>query len=53
MENNSEKISSRNFAIGLKNVKPSITKEVDHWYDTIKEEVSNVIPKSPDEPFYR
>jgi len=53
MENNSEKISSRNFAIGLKKVRPSITKEVDHWYDTIKEEVSNVLPKSSDETFYR
>ena len=53
MENNSEKINSKNFAIGLKKVKPSITKEVDHWYDTIKEEVSNVLPKSADESFYR
>ena len=53
MENDSEKISSKNFAIGLKKVRPSITKEVDHWYDTIKEEVSNVIPKSADESFYR
>ena len=53
MDNDSEKISSKNFAIGLKKVRPSITKEVDHWYDTIKEEVSNVLPKSADEPFYR
>ena len=53
MESNSEKINSKNFAIGLKKVKPSITKEVDHWYDTIKEEVSNVLPKSADESFYR
>ena len=53
MENNSEKINSKNFAIGLKKVKPSITKEVDHWYDIIKEEVSNVLPKSADESFYR
>ena len=53
MDNNSEKISSKNFAIGLKKVRPSITKEVDHWYDTIKEEVSNVLPKSADETFYR
>jgi len=53
MESNSEKINSKNFAIGLKKVKPSITKEVDHWYDTIKEEVSNILPKSADESFYR
>jgi len=52
MRNNSSKISSQDFANGLKQVKPSITKEVDHWYNTIKESISNVVPKTEDKTFY-
>jgi len=53
MQRDSTKISSNDFAIGLKRVRPSITKEIDKWYNDIKAEVSNVIPKSTDETFYR
>jgi len=53
MQRDSSKISSNDFAIGLKRVRPSITKEIDKWYSDIKAEVSNVIPKSRDETFYR
>ncbi|NWK06078.1 CDC48 family AAA ATPase [Marine Group I thaumarchaeote] len=53
MQRDSLKISSNDFAIGLKRVRPSITKEIDKWYSDIKSEVSNVIPKSTDETFYR
>ena len=52
MRNNSAKISSHDFANSLKQVKPSITKEVDQWYNTIKESISNVVPKSGDKSFY-
>ena len=53
MQRDSSKISSNDFAIGLKRVRPSITKEIDKWYNDIKAEVSNIIPKSRDETFYR
>ncbi len=53
MQNDSNKINSSDFAAGLKNVKPSITKEVDQWYTTVKESISNVVPKSIDKTFYR
>lgn len=53
MQNNSKKINSNDFALALKNVKPSITKQIDQWYTSIKDEVSNIIPKSADETFYR
>jgi len=53
MQRDSSKISSNDFAIGLKRVRPSITKEIDKRYNDIKAEVSNVIPKSTDETFYR
>jgi transitional endoplasmic reticulum ATPase len=52
MRNNSSKISSQDFAKGLKQVKPSITKEVDQWYNTIRESISNVVPKTGDKAFY-
>jgi len=52
MRNNSPKISNHDFANSLKQVRPSITKEVDQWYNTIKESISNVVPKSGDKSFY-
>ena len=52
MQNNSEKISSQDFANSLKQVRPSITKEVDQWYNNAKESISNVVPKSEDKSFY-
>ena len=52
MRNNSAKISSHDFANSLKQVRPSITKEVDQWYNTIKESISNVVPKSVNKSFY-
>ena len=53
MQDNSKKINSNDFALALKKVKPSITKQIDQWYTSIKDEVSNIIPKSADETFYR
>ena len=52
MQNNSDKITSSDFAAGLKKVKPSITKEVDQWYNNVKESISNVVPKTIDKTFY-
>ncbi|MDH3611168.1 MAG: CDC48 family AAA ATPase [Nitrosopumilus sp.] len=52
MRNNSNKITSRDFANSLKQVRPSITKEVDQWYNTVRESISNVVPKSKDRSFY-
>ncbi|MFQ5476125.1 MAG: CDC48 family AAA ATPase [Nitrosopumilus sp.] len=52
MKNNSAKISSQDFANSLKQVKPSITKEVDQWYNTVRESISNVVPKTGDKTFY-
>lgn len=52
MQNNSTKITSADFVAGLKKVRPSITKEVDQWYNSVKESISNVVPKSIDKAFY-
>jgi len=53
MHRDSAKIGSNDFAIGLKRVRPSITKEISKWYDDIKAEVSNIIPKPAGDTFYR
>ncbi|MFB5648128.1 MAG: CDC48 family AAA ATPase [Candidatus Nitrosomaritimum aestuariumsis] len=52
MRNGTEKITSKDFANSLKQVRPSITKEVDQWYKTVRESISNVFPKSRDKSFY-
>jgi len=53
MQRDSVNISSNDFALGLKRVRPSITTEIAKWYSDIKSEVSNIIPKSSGDTFYR
>jgi transitional endoplasmic reticulum ATPase len=52
MRNNNAKITNSDFAKGMKQIKPSITKEVDQWYKTVRESISNVVPKIGDKSFY-
>ena len=52
MQLNLSKITSKNFASGLKRIKPSISKEVETWYDKIKDGISNVVPQKLDNTFY-
>lgn len=52
MRKNTLTISNHDFANSLKKIRPSITKEVDQWYNTVKESISNVVPKSGDKSFY-
>ena len=52
MQNDAAKIGSTDFSAALKHVKPSITKSVDEWYGTIKENISYAIPKPIDKTFY-
>jgi len=52
MRRDSAKISNKDFANSLKQVRPSITKEVDQWYNSVRESISNVVPKSKERSFY-
>ncbi len=52
MKSNSSKISSGDFSTALKNVKPSITKVVEDWYSTVKDNISYALPKPMDKAFY-
>ncbi|RNJ76809.1 MAG: AAA family ATPase [Nitrosopumilus sp. B06] len=52
MRRNSAVVTSKDFADSLGQIKPSITSEVDSWYNTIRESISNVVPKREDKTFY-
>ena len=52
MRNKSAEISNQDFSNGLNRIKPSITKEVDNWYEAVKESISNVVPKTENKSFY-
>ena len=52
MREGSEKISSANFAAGLGNVRPSISKDVDAWYDSVRQSMSDAVPRAADKAFY-
>jgi transitional endoplasmic reticulum ATPase len=52
MRNTSQKISSADFSDALKNVKPSITKGVEDWYTTVKDNITYALPKPMDKAFY-
>jgi transitional endoplasmic reticulum ATPase len=52
MRNSSTEISNHDFANSLNRIKPSITKEVDSWYNAVKESISNVVPKTENKSFY-
>jgi transitional endoplasmic reticulum ATPase len=52
MRNNSPKITSVDFSTALKSVKASITKVVEEWYSTVKDNISYALPKPMDKAFY-
>ena len=52
MHDNSNKITSKNFASGLKRIKPSINKDVETWYEKINDGITNVVPQKMDNTFY-
>lgn len=52
MRGGSARITGRHFADSLGQTRPSITKEVDSWYASVREGISNVVPRQGDRPFY-
>lgn len=52
MKSDRPRITSNDFAQGLKQVRPSITGEIDQWYKSIREGISNVVPPSGDKAIY-
>lgn len=52
MRNRSEIISKTDFGKSLLMIRPSITKELEDWYEAVKKNVSFAMPKPMDKAFY-
>ena len=52
LQNKSDLISSANFANALRLVRPSITKDVEDWYESMKKNITYAMPKPIDRTFY-
>ncbi|MFL6345152.1 MAG: AAA family ATPase, partial [Nitrososphaeraceae archaeon] len=52
MRSKSSVISKTDFGKSLHMVKPSITKDVEDWYESIRKNVTSAMPKTIDKAFY-
>ena len=52
LQSGSDVISSANFTMAIKLVRPSITKDVEDWYESMKKNITYAMPKPIDKTFY-
>jgi transitional endoplasmic reticulum ATPase len=52
MQNKADIVSGQDFDKALKAARPSITKEVEDWYEAMKKNLTYAMPKPPDKSFY-
>ena len=52
LQRRSDFISSANFANAIRLVRPSITKDVEEWYESMKKNITYAMPKPIDRIFY-
>jgi transitional endoplasmic reticulum ATPase len=52
LQRRSDLISSANFANAIRLVRPSITKDVEEWYESMKKNITYAMPKPIDRIFY-
>jgi transitional endoplasmic reticulum ATPase len=52
LHSRSDVISNANFADALRLVRPSITKDVEDWYESMKKNITYAMPKPIDRTFY-
>jgi transitional endoplasmic reticulum ATPase len=52
MQNKSETVANGDFAKAIRLVRPSITKDVEEWYESIKKNITYALPKPIDKTFY-
>jgi transitional endoplasmic reticulum ATPase len=52
MQNKSETVLNADFAKAIRLVRPSITKDVEEWYESIKKNITYAMPKPIDKTFY-
>jgi transitional endoplasmic reticulum ATPase len=52
MQSKSETVSNADFAKAIRLVRPSITKDVEDWYESIRKNITYAMPKPIDKTFY-
>jgi transitional endoplasmic reticulum ATPase len=52
LQSRSDVISNANFANAIRLVRPSITNDVEEWYESIKKNITYAMPKPIDKTFY-
>ena len=52
MQAKPEIVSNADFAKAIRLVRPSITKDVEDWYESIKKNITYAMPKPMDKTFY-
>ena len=52
MRDGKKTISDADFAAALKVIKPSITQDIQDWYEKVGQDISHTIPKKTDKVFY-
>jgi len=52
LRRNSDIISNADFANAARSVRPSITKDVEEWYESMKKNITYAMPKPIDKTFY-
>jgi transitional endoplasmic reticulum ATPase len=52
MQGKSEIVSNADFGKAIRLVRPSITKDVEDWYESIKKNITYAMPKPIDKTFY-
>jgi transitional endoplasmic reticulum ATPase len=52
MRSNSSNITNSDFLSALRTIKPSITKDIEEWYASMKNKITYSIPKQIDKAFY-
>lgn len=52
MQSRSDIVSNSDFAKAVRLVRPSITKDVEEWYESVKKSITYAMPKQLDKTFY-
>jgi transitional endoplasmic reticulum ATPase len=52
LQNSSEVITNINFGEAVRRIRPSITKDVEDWYESMKKNITYAMPKPIDKTFY-
>jgi transitional endoplasmic reticulum ATPase len=52
MQNRSDTVSNADFVKAVRLIRPSITKDVEEWYESVKKNITYAMPKPLDRTFY-